>query len=208
MTAPGVPDFYQGTELWDFNLVDPDNRRPVDFELRRKMLLDLKRTFACLPSEMPARLKQLLDELTTGKIKLYLIWRTLDFRREHRQLFDQGRYLPLSVFGSKQEHVFAFARVLGTRTVITLVPRLVLGLTGKVGRPPMGREIWQDTYIAASAQGALGERTRRAVPQFRQGERFRNLLTGEVIETKQQQQGLLVADALASFPVALLESLH
>jgi (1->4)-alpha-D-glucan 1-alpha-D-glucosylmutase len=208
MTAPGVPDFYQGTELWDLNLVDPDNRRPVDFQLRRDLLVDIKKRLASRPLDVSAALKGILQELDSGKIKLYLIWRTLAFRQEHRRLFDQGVYVPLSALGSKRGHAFAFARVLDSQIVISIVPRLVVGLSRGIEQPPVGQELWQDTYITAAAlNDAQRPGSNGVLAHFKPGKRYRNVLTGEIVEIGRAQQGLRVADALASFPVALLEFL-
>src|SRR5260370_15955996 len=87
MTAPGVPDIYQGTELWDYSLVDPDNRRPVDYQARRRLLADLRGQLERDPLDVTAFLRGLLQNYQTGQIKLYLIWRILEFRRVHRPLF-------------------------------------------------------------------------------------------------------------------------
>src|SRR5207244_6907518 len=92
ITAPGVPDFYQGTELWDFNLVDPDNRRPVDYALRQAILASLR-------AEPSRNAAALVDRISThpedGRIKLYLTSRALNFRRDHHQLFTEGAHRPL-----------------------------------------------------------------------------------------------------------------
>ena len=206
MTAPGVPDFYQGTELWDFNLVDPDNRRPVDFGMRRQMLHELTKSLFPPLTQSSPNLKPLLQELGTGRIKLYSIWRTLAFRREHRELYEQGAYLPLAPLGSKQAHAFAFARILGKQIAITIVPRLVVGLCDGIERAPVGREVWQDTFIAPpSCADNLSAGGNERFPPFSQGERYHNFLTGETVEIAPAQEGLLLADALASFPIALLE---
>jgi (1->4)-alpha-D-glucan 1-alpha-D-glucosylmutase len=192
MTSPGVPDFYQGAELWDFNLVDPDNRRPVDYEARRRLLNDLKKCIAEGPASNRAFLDKLLSDSHTGQIKLYLIWRTLEFRRSHRELFERGRYLPLLALGAKQQHVCAFARVLEGRTAITIAPRSLLGLASGIERAPAGSAIWQDTLIV--------------LPGAHSGKQYRNVLTGEMAPVIESggRVGLRVADAIARFPVALL----
>jgi (1->4)-alpha-D-glucan 1-alpha-D-glucosylmutase len=124
-TAPGVPDFYQGTELWELSLVDPDNRRPVDYGLRRQRLVALE---GATPEEIWAR----LDE---GLPKLWVIRQALALRRRQPELFGpQGDYQPLLAQGARAEHVVAFTR--GGRAV-TIVPRLVLGL----------HDDWADTVI-------------------------------------------------------------
>src|SRR5205823_5608700 len=100
MTSPGVPDFYRGTDMWDFSLVDPDNRRPVDFSSRIAMLNDLKRR-----ASLPHLLKHWMD----GRLKMYVTWKLLNFRRSHADLFLHGEYIPLRVSGTRANHVIAFA---------------------------------------------------------------------------------------------------
>ncbi len=128
LTCPGVPDIYQGSELWDLRLVDPDNRGPVDFAARGKLLEELKRL---TPEQILAR----SDE---GLPKLWLIQRTLAFRQMHPQVFDRGAYEPLAAEGAKADHVVAFLR--GDEAVI-VVPRLVMGLAGN----------WEDTSLVLPA---------------------------------------------------------
>jgi len=191
MVAPGVPDFYQGTELWDLNLVDPDNRRPVDYAPRRALLNQLKELLSCENPDLPALLKRLLDETETGQVKLYLIWRVLNFRREHRDLFDHGEYVPLIAVGTKKEHVCAFARRFKGEEVIAIAPRLVLRLANGLEKPPIGKEIWEQTFLP--------------VPAGKGGPTFRNILSGETVAVSDPAKGIAVAEALKLFPVALLE---
>jgi (1->4)-alpha-D-glucan 1-alpha-D-glucosylmutase len=132
LTAPGVPDIYQGNEIWDLSLVDPDNRRPVDYEARRKALAGLA---GATPGD-------LLTNWRDGRIKLFLTHNTLQYRREHFDLFSKGDYLPLQASGAFAESAFAYARQNGDRTVVVIAPRL----SGRVGFPPIG-ELWQDTLL-------------------------------------------------------------
>jgi (1->4)-alpha-D-glucan 1-alpha-D-glucosylmutase len=121
LTAPGVPDLYQGTEVWDLSLVDPDNRRPVDYDLRHRLLNEVN---GATPEQMWAR----VDE---GLPKLWLIRQALALRHRRPELFGpEGDYQPLLAIGERAAHVVAFAR--GGR-VVTVVPRLVLGLNGEWG---------------------------------------------------------------------------
>ncbi|HTL57481.1 MAG TPA: malto-oligosyltrehalose synthase [Candidatus Limnocylindrales bacterium] len=191
MTSPGVPDFYQGAELWDFNLVDPDNRRPVDYSRRRRLLVDLKARFSGGGPEASGSLIDLLDPNNSGEAKLFLIWRTLQFRRNHAALFQQGNYLPLSAVGSKQKHVCAFARVMGKQAFVTVAPRLVVGLVDGAERSPMGKEVWHETKLQ--------------LPVLIHGKQYQNVLTGELHIIAEPNTGLLVGDVLAHFPVALLQ---
>jgi (1->4)-alpha-D-glucan 1-alpha-D-glucosylmutase len=128
ITSPGVPDFYQGTELWDFSLVDPDNRRPVDFEKRARMMEDLKSQEADSPEDL---LKDLVSNWQDGRIKLYLIRKSLNYRLAHKELFGSGEYIPLVGVGQSSERILSFARRRKKDWVIVAVPRLVAGLLRK-----------------------------------------------------------------------------
>jgi len=195
LTAPGVPDFYQGTELWDFNLVDPDNRRPVDFGLRRRMLIDLEKRFNRAPPDKSQFLTELLSETETGESKLYVIWRALQFRHAHRELFDYGAYVPLSVSGPSGTHICSFARILDEEISITIAPRLMFRLNNGTMRLPVGCEVWNGTALRAPAANAP--------LTLKSGHHFRNVFTGEIIP-HDERGSLPVADALATFPIAIL----
>jgi (1->4)-alpha-D-glucan 1-alpha-D-glucosylmutase len=146
--APGVADFYQGAELWDLNLVDPDNRRPVDFLTRRQMLLELAPLLEG-SGDRRARVAALLEGWQDGQIKLYVTASALRLRRAMPALFLEGEYVPLAVEGAKQEHVVAFARRHATRMVVVIAPRLIVSLTAPTARLPVGTAIWQDTVVRA-----------------------------------------------------------
>lgn len=192
LASPGVPDFYQGSELWDFNLVDPDNRRPVDFDLRRRLLAGLKASATGAPREFQLLLKRLLEQSHTGEIKMYLIWRALSFRASCKEVFEDGRYAPLSAIGRKQNHVCAFVRGPEGSPIIAVAPRLPLTLAQGLERPPLGEEVWEDTALV--------------LPEAVAPTRFRNVLTEETISVEKQnaQTVLPLSRVLASFPVALL----
>jgi (1->4)-alpha-D-glucan 1-alpha-D-glucosylmutase len=218
ITSPGVPDFYQGTELWDFSMVDPDNRRPVDYEIRRRLLRELmehgidERAGEPAPSvgspseaeavaggseprePMAEFLRRLVRRSEDGRIKLYEIWRALNFRNRHKRLFETGGYFPLYATGPKSGHVCAFARQGGEEVAVTIVPRLVLGLTEGAERPPTGGEVWRETLLP--------------LPDAKPGERYRNVFTGEVLTPSSGLGGrtLRLDEVLSEFPVALLGS--
>jgi 4-alpha-glucanotransferase len=118
LTCPGVPDIYQGTELWDLSLVDPDNRRPVDFD-KRTLLLE-----AMAEDETPieAQLQELWDTRYDGRVKLWLMQSVLKLRSDHPELFVSGEYIPLQVSGTYKDHVFAFARRYLQAWIIIAVP--------------------------------------------------------------------------------------
>jgi len=132
LTSPGVPDIYQGTEIWDYSLVDPDNRRAVDYNRRRDMLEGLA-------IASPAELMQTWPD---GRIKLFLTQRVLRFRRDHADLFQRGDYLPLRASGTFAECCVTFARRVAEKWIVVIAPRL----PSRVGFPPVG-EAWKDTTI-------------------------------------------------------------
>jgi (1->4)-alpha-D-glucan 1-alpha-D-glucosylmutase len=131
-TSPGVPDIYQGNEIWDYSLVDPDNRRPVDYDWRPKTLEELRTATA----------GQLMQSWADGRIKLFLTQRVLRFRREHAEFFQHGEYLPLHATGTFAECCISFARRLDDKWIVVITPRL----SSRVGFPPVG-ELWKDTAI-------------------------------------------------------------
>ncbi|WP_106478814.1 malto-oligosyltrehalose synthase [Phytohalomonas tamaricis] len=135
MTSPGVPDLYQGCEYWDFSLVDPDNRRPVDFDARRAALAD-----TATPAE-------LLESWHDGRIKQAVIARTLALRKQLPELFAKGDYAPLMVEGAYAERVVAFARELEGRTVVVVAPRLPAALMTSATLPRISSDQWADTRI-------------------------------------------------------------
>jgi (1->4)-alpha-D-glucan 1-alpha-D-glucosylmutase len=139
-TVPGVPDIYQGNEMWDLSLVDPDNRRPVDYDMRRAALAGLA----------DANPNDLLAHWRDGRIKLLLTHRILHFRRERFDLFAKGDYLPVNATGAFAESVFAFARRHEDQTILVIAPRL----SARVGFPPIG-DRWQDTALDFQPSGPL-----------------------------------------------------
>ncbi len=193
ITCPGVPDFYQGTEVWDFMLVDPDNRSPVDYELRKSMLEDLRKR----ESETP--LQDLAHWLTANKdngmIKLYLISKALHYRRNKRELFEQGGYTTIEVIGEKADNLCVFARRTGNACVIVIVPRFFTHLV----QPevlPFGKDTWKDTYLVI----AFDEK----------GKRYRNIFTDEIITTKDYKGATIMylSEVFSNFPVALLDMIN
>ena len=148
LTAPGVPDTYQGTELWDLSLVDPDNRRPVDFALRERWLA------------APRPAAELLRDWRSGRIKQHVVARTLALRRRLPELFSQGEYLPLTLQGAQAERIVAFARRRPQAAALVIVPRLVAGLLpeGDELLPPRGG---LGRHRDRAAGGLGGRRCRR-----------------------------------------------
>jgi (1->4)-alpha-D-glucan 1-alpha-D-glucosylmutase len=192
LTAPGVPDTYQGTEVWDFSLVDPDNRRPVDYARREAMLRELQERLSAPGKGFSARVRALLDTAEDGHAKLYLTWKTLALRRDKPVLFEQGDYLPLAARGSRAENLLAFARRCGDDHVIVVVPRLLANLALENEQLPLGEAVWGDTALEVSF----------GPPAVR----YANVLTGEMLENVMTngKASLSVATVLANFTVALL----
>jgi (1->4)-alpha-D-glucan 1-alpha-D-glucosylmutase len=187
VTAPGVPDFYQGTELWDLALVDPDNRRPVDYERRQALLADVHRRAEQDPEALVA---DLVAHPGDGAIKLYVVERALGHRRAHRALYDKGSHLPLTADGTRRAHVVAFARVQGGASALTITGRF-FALLGAAERRPLGEATWADTRLLLD----------RALPR---GD-YRDVLTGRTVRAVGNgDHALRLADVFASLPVALL----
>ena len=194
LTAPGMPDIYQGNELWDFSLVDPDNRRPVDYSRRLKLLTELEHALASSQT-LTDLAHDLVQRLEDGRAKLYLTWRSLQLRSEHPELFQDGDYLPLTVTGRQADHLCAFARRgepgrgeprRFEQSAVTVVPRLLFRLAGNAD--PLGADIWGDTWIQMPACD------------------WENWLTGEHLQAKQVEDSwrLPAGGVLRHFPVALL----
>ena len=186
ITAPGVPDFYQGAELWDLSLVDPDNRRPVDFAVRRRMLETLSAEIDAAPDLAPLA-RDLMRAPADGRVKLFVIYQALGVRRRRAELFARGDYRPLAVHGASAEHVFAFARTGPGGPTVTIVPRL---LAARGAADPVGEAYWTDTRVA--------------LPPEVSGP-MRNAFTGALVEAEGERQ-LRVGRVLADFPLALLEA--
>lgn len=187
IASPGVPDFYQGNELWDDSLVDPDNRRPVDYARRSALLQALKARFDVPVAQQIEEARRLVESMEDGAIKLYATWRGLAFRRAHRALFMHGEYFPVETRGDHADRVCAFARINGQEAAIVAVPRLISRLVVEPGAP-LGAA-WADTTLV--------------LPQRLAG-RYRNVYTAEEMEAG--VSGSLPAVRVFNvFPVALME---
>jgi len=179
VAAPGIPDFYQGSELWDLNLVDPDNRRAVDYRSRAQLLAGLRTT---------NDLTSLLADRADGRIKLFVANRALCARAANRSTFELGDYIPLEASGARAESLFGFARRFANSAAVVCVPRLVAALIPDAARPPLGREVWADTRVAIPCG------------------RYRNVFTGALVgaEGSGPTRDVDAATLFADFPVALL----
>jgi (1->4)-alpha-D-glucan 1-alpha-D-glucosylmutase len=188
LTAPGVPDIYQGNDILDFSLVDPDNRRAVDYERRARMLASLEEQ----ANFDPPFARSLLTDMSDGRAKLYVTWKALQFRKAHAALFRNGSYLPAAVAGEHASHLCTYARRLKHQSVLVIIPRLYARLLGERDDLPLGAGVWADTAIELPRR--FGAAT------------LRNILDGSVIEAEARDGGhfVPVGAALANFPVALL----
>jgi (1->4)-alpha-D-glucan 1-alpha-D-glucosylmutase len=182
ITSPGVPDIYQGNELLDLSLVDPDNRRPVDYGVRRATLESLRAAWE-QGGHRAGLARGLTASVEDGRAKLHVTWRALDLRRRRPELFAHGDYRPLKAAGSHADHVVAFARAAAADLAVVVAPRLWWRL--EAGRSGLSaHELWGDTVLE--------------LPPAWTGRALENLLTGERVERFD------LAHLLASFPVALL----
>lgn len=187
ITSPGVPDFYQGTELWDFSLIDPDNRRAVDFPRRVRLLEALH---APDPNRLLALVQQLLESWQDGRIKLYVTSKTLAFRREHLGLLLEGEYIALETSKKRSDNVCAFARRSGADWAVVVVPRL-LSKVADAGTLPLGNAVWGTTSILLPAGAPAA---------------WRNQLTGEriVADSANGKGSLRLGSLFSALPLALL----
>ncbi len=183
IAAPGVVDFYQGSDLWDLRLVDPDNRGPIDFARRKAALEKITEAQSNGPSEW---LRDLVDHWQDGRLKMHLIWRALRFRREQEDLFREGEFIPLQVEGSCSRHVIAFLRKRGDACVLIAIPRWLSQGTSNSATP--GHFPWADTRIVLPPNPP---------------EKWENILTQRSVATSSPQGSLIVGDLLAEYPVAM-----
>jgi (1->4)-alpha-D-glucan 1-alpha-D-glucosylmutase len=193
IAGPGVPDTYQGTELWDFSLVDPDNRRSVDYGLRQSMLDALKSRVSGSGDDLAPLARELWRDRHDAAIKLYTVWRSLTARRDGADLFGAGDYLPAESRGAKSDSVFAFARRLGDQAALVVVPRLPTRLA-RPGEAPVGANVWGDTTLFLTDW--TGPMT------------LRDRFTGATVtlEAVDGGAGVRVAEVLRDFPVGMLLS--
>ena len=182
LTMPGVPDTYRGSDLWDLSLVDPDNRRPVDYDLRRRLLAEIPQP--SLEQGEPAPLSDLRENWRDGREKLFLIRCVLTLRQRHPDLFAKGEYLPLMATGERSDHICAFARAHGAVRIVVAAPRFPAKLSA--GSDSDEAPDWTDTAVPVPAGS------------------YRNLFTGKRVDVADQ---LAAKEIFEAFPIALLLSL-
>jgi len=173
MTCPGIPDFYQGTELWDLTLVDPDNRQPIDYQHRIGLLQEIR------SKEDPDFIKEILSNKQDGRVKLFLISKVLEIRKQYEDLFLRGDYIPLAIEGELNKYVIAFARKYGQAWSITIVPRFTRKFVEE-------KHQWKDVFLILPQEA----------PQ-----QWKNAMTGEGLNAP----GKIAMEGIFNrFPTALL----
>jgi (1->4)-alpha-D-glucan 1-alpha-D-glucosylmutase len=172
MTCPGVPDFYQGATAWDFSLVDPDNRRPAQLPGGIESFEDIQ---------------DLLNNWHDGRVKSFLIYKTLHFRNANPNLFLMGEYLGLHASGLAADHSVTLARRRGDEWAVVVAPRFLTSLSA-LEKMPLGRRFWKDSALVLPGDAPID---------------WRNVLTNEIIRAD-EATGVQFSDILKSFPVALL----
>lgn len=182
-TSPGIPDIYQGNELVDLSLVDPDNRRPVDYAVRERLLA----RFESAAREDGLDAGSLLADPCDGRAKLWVTWRLLQLRRRFPALFAQGDHRGLRVAGSAAAHVVAYRRSQGPDALVVVAGRLYAKLGGAPDRLPLGRDAWGDTQVELAGLAVDAP--------------LANVLTGESLRA--ENGAIVLARALATFPVAV-----
>jgi (1->4)-alpha-D-glucan 1-alpha-D-glucosylmutase len=191
LSSPGIPDIYQGTEIPEYSLVDPDNRRPVDFERLSRMLAELEDGWRD-PAARAGFAGELLSSFRDGRLKLLITWRTLAVRSAMPDVFRTGSYEPLQVTGAHAEHVCGFRRVHGHEEVMVVAPARMARLVGGQLEVPLGTRSWQDTRIEWPVDGR-----ERVFEDAYTGRRTR-------IDARRMRKSLAVGDLLQVLPVALL----
>jgi (1->4)-alpha-D-glucan 1-alpha-D-glucosylmutase len=186
IACPGVPDIYQGTESWDLSLVDPDNRRPVDYDQRRAMLEEVA---ARCGEDRVGFARELIGRPDDPRLKLFVTTSALTARRAAPGLFRDGAYVPLDVVGPRARHVVAFARTHEGRIAIAVAPRLVAALVGD-------RDAWRDTFITFPDE----------VAELIDGRVVRDVFTNAPRRAIAREGGtaFAVPELFADFPLALL----
>jgi (1->4)-alpha-D-glucan 1-alpha-D-glucosylmutase len=189
ITCPGVPDFYQGAELWDYRLVDPDNRGPVDFAERIALLARMKAT--CRNESIEVA-QELVRNWADGSIKLYCIWKALTFRKKNAALFSHGQFEPVTATGGRAENVLGFLRKQERNSALIIVPRWLRKTNARLAWN--GKDsYWDDTHIRLSPDAP---------------DAWRNIFTGEEIEveTRNDHPVLTLRGLVGYFPVGLFEA--
>lgn len=179
LTVPGVPDIYQGSELWNLSLVDPDNRTDVDYRQRIEFLKDISEN-----SDKPEFLDRLLMNRNSGQIKMFVIHHTLSLRNRHQELFARGEYIPLQSEGGFADNIVSFMRVMNDKYMVVIVPRFLTDIAPE-NELPLGNEKWKDTAVI--------------LPEKYSG--LKNLFTGMQVSGDGK---IMIGESLSCFPAAVL----
>jgi (1->4)-alpha-D-glucan 1-alpha-D-glucosylmutase len=192
--SPGVPDFYQGTELWDLTLVDPDNRRPVDFGARREMLADVEALLALGPEARGPAIALRAAQWHDGAIKLAVTLAGLRLRRDWPEVFLSGDYVPLEIEATVDASIIAFARVLDDRAAVFVAPRFCASLTDVEHPLPTGGEKWKTSRVL--------------LPPGLAGRVFRDEITGGDVRpvVTGSQAWIFAGQLFETIPIAILRS--
>lgn len=188
--SPGVPDFYQGSELWDFRLVDPDNRGPVDFSKRQAALAGMQnpKLSVCI-----CEARELAKNWRDGRIKMYVIWRALNVRRQNAELFSHGEFASLAASGARQGNISAYCRRYGEQAALVVLPKWLQAVHSSASGLSAD-DFWADTQISLPASESTA---------------WHNLFTGEDLRASPISPGthsLPMAGLFRHFPVAMLEA--
>jgi (1->4)-alpha-D-glucan 1-alpha-D-glucosylmutase len=190
MTSPGVPDFYQGCDLWDLRLVDPDNRGPVDFNHRAALLDEIEKRSK---QDLSRLGRELVQNWHDGRIKLYLIWRVLNLRRKYPRVFLDGQFLPMKAIGKRGNNLVAYARRNRDVWIMTVVPRWLARSKAPL-TSARSQAFWLGSHIVLPPNA----------PQS-----WVNVLTGGTVKAGHRQQGtrLSLPEVFKNFPVAVLSGI-
>lgn len=181
--SPGIVDTYQGCELWNYSLVDPDNRRPVDYEVRKNYLKQIEaKGRGILPEDF---LQELIGSKKDGRIKLYILWKGLNFRKENYELFLGGDYTALKIEGSRKDNVVAFLREKSGERVLVAAARFFTELTSQ--------EIWRDTAMV--------------LPSTKEGTKFKDIFTGRTVPVSESGENrvIKIEDLFQTLSVGILK---
>jgi (1->4)-alpha-D-glucan 1-alpha-D-glucosylmutase len=185
LTSPGIPDIYQGSELWNLTLVDPDNRSAVDFDKRITLLQGLKKLER---GDLHALIKEILSHSEDGRLKLFVTERVLGMRKRHSRLYLHGGYIPIKARGKFKEHIICYARTYRESWGITVAPRFLTSLV-REGKIPVGREVWEDTCIIMPSDAPRA---------------FQDVFTNRTLLSK--GNSIPVCELFSVFPLSLLLS--
>jgi (1->4)-alpha-D-glucan 1-alpha-D-glucosylmutase len=194
LTSPGIPDIYQGNELWDFSLVDPDNRRPVDYAIRAKMLSAMLPMLDATHDGLDRTVAELFAHAVDGRIKMYVTARLLHYRRSHAELFKHGSYQGLAPVGAKADAVCAFARRFEQRVLIVAACIRPAGVSDGGRVAPIGAEAWANTVLP--------------VPDLPAGAKLKEVLTGRELcaSVQEGESRLSLCEMFGTLPIAVVET--